>query len=159
MAQTADGREKSGKKVIADNRKARFNYHIEEVFEVGIVLSGPEIKAIRAGQVNLSDSYVTHQSGELWLQNVHISKYTFLDDALYEPTRKRKLLMHKREIERLASKSEQKGFTIVPLEIYLTKGRAKLSIALAKGKNAPDKRRSVQERELNREAQRAMKKG
>jgi SsrA-binding protein len=140
-----------------ENRKARFNYIIDEVFEAGIVLTGPEIKSVRAGQVNLSDSYVSHQAGELWLMNVHISKYAFLNDPHYEPNHRRKLLMHKIEIERLAAIVEQKGFTLVPLEMYLLKGKAKLSIALAKGKNAPDKRRTSQERELKREAERAMK--
>jgi SsrA-binding protein len=157
MSQENPSKDQGGKKVVADNKKARFAYHIDEVFEAGIVLSGPEIKAIRAGGVNLSDSYISPMRGELWLVNAHISPYTFNADPLYQPTRRRKILMHKMEIERLTAKAEQKNFTIVPLQMYLQRGRAKLSVALAKGKDAPDKRRTTRERELNREAERAMK--
>ncbi len=149
--------EASGMKVIADNRKARFSYHLEERFEAGLVLLGAEIKSIRAGNVNLADSYISPYQGELFLVNAHISKYAFSDDAKYDPTRRRKLLMHKREIERLTGRIEQKGYTLVPTKIYLKKGRAKLEIALAKGKAAPDKRETKKKRELDREAERAMK--
>lgn len=149
--------EPGGIKVIAVNRKARFQYHIVEDFEAGIVLTGAEIKSVRQGNVNLSDSYVSVRRGELWLLNAHIGKYAFHTDLEYDPTRARKLLMHRREIERLRGQIEQKGFTAVPLQLYLKRGYAKLQIALAKGKDAPDKRQAVRDRETKREAQRAMK--
>jgi SsrA-binding protein len=149
----------SGLKVVAVNKKARFNYHIVEKFEAGIVLTGNEIKSVRAGMINLRESYVRPQDGELFLIGAHIKEYKHSSAREYNPTRTRKLLMHKREIQKLRSKVEAKGHTIVPLRIYLKLGRAKLEIALAKGKDAPDKRKSIMDREKKREAERAMKRG
>lgn len=149
--------DETGRKVIALNRKARHNYHIVEKFEAGLVLTGGEIKSVRAGEVTLSESYVSPSNGELWLVNAHIKQYRFDPSRDYDPARKRKLLMHKHEIEKLIGRVEQKGFTIVPLQIHLKRGYAKVEIGLAKGKAAPDKRVATKERELDREAQRAMK--
>jgi len=147
----------SDRKIIVANKKARFNYHIEETFEAGIVLTGPEIKSIRDGGVSISESYIVPEGDELFLINAHIKPYAFNPDTKYSPTRKRKLLMHKREIDRLRGRVEAKGYTIVPLNVYLRRGLAKVEIALAKGKASPDKRQATKERELKREAERAIK--
>lgn len=146
-------------KIIALNKKAKFNYEILEKFEAGIVLSGNEIKSIRLGKINLSESYISPKNGELWLENAYINEYSHSSEKHYSPTRKRKLLMHRQEINKLTGRVEKKGLTIVPLSIYLKKGMAKLEVALARGKNAPDKRKTIKERELKREAERAMKRG
>ena len=147
----------AGHKVIAVNKKARFNYHIDETFEAGMVLTGGEIKSIRVGKINLEESYIVVRNSELFLMQAHISPYQFDTNTGYDPTRKRKLLMHKHEIDRLRGKVEAKGFTLVPTKLYLKRGRAKLELALAKGKAAPDKRDSIRDREAKREAERAMK--
>ncbi|MCB0329911.1 MAG: SsrA-binding protein SmpB [Bdellovibrionales bacterium] len=147
----------AGFKVVADNRKARFNYHLEEFFEAGIVLTGGEIKSIRDGGVSLGESYIVPHKGELFLINAHIKPYKFDTQTKEEPTRRRKLLMHKREIEKLTGRVEAKGYTIVPVKLYLKRGRAKLEIALAKGKDIGDKRETTKAREAKREAERALK--
>ena len=147
----------SGHKLIAQNKKARFDYHILETFEAGIVLSGAEIKSVRQGEVSLAESYVRPEKGEIFLLAAHIKPYSFNADKEYDPVRKRKLLMHKHEIEKLRGKVEQKGLTIVALRIYLKRGRAKIEIALAKGKDAPDKRQTSKEREAKREISRLVK--
>ena len=157
MAKKKKGAAESGLKVVHVNKKARFNYEILEKFEAGIVLTGAEIKSIREGKISLGEAYVSPKNEELFLHNSHIPQYTNSNDAKYNPNRVRKLLMHKREIKKLQGRVEQKGLTIVPTRVYLEKGRAKLEIALARGKDAPDKRKTIKERELNREAQRAMK--
>jgi SsrA-binding protein len=147
-----------GGKVIAINKKARFNYHIVETLEAGIVLTGVEIKSIRAGNINLAESYVRPQGGEVFLLGAHIRQYSHsggLKD--YDPVRPKKLLLHKHEIDKFRGRVEAKGMTIVPLKIYLKHGRAKLEIGLAKGKDAPDKRHSVKERDAKREMARAIK--
>ena len=144
-------------KIICVNKKARFNYHILEKFEAGLVLTGPEIKSIRKGEVNIEQSYITPHNGELFLVGAHIKPYQFSADPDYDPIRRRKLLMHKHEINKLAARVEQKGLTIVPLQLHFRRGYAKLEIALAKGKDAPDKRRTIKEREGKVEAARAMK--
>ncbi len=149
--------EPDGLKVIEVNKKAGFNYHLLEKFETGIVLTGGEIKSIRQGHISLTESYVAVQDNELFLLNAHINQYSHDTDLKYDPRRKRKLLMHRLEIDRLRAKVEQKGLTIVPTRIYLKKGRAKLEIALAKGKAAPDKRDVIKDRERKRDAERAMK--
>lgn len=146
-------------KIVAKNKKARFNYEILEKFEAGLVLSGNEIKSIRLGKINLSESYVNPKKGELWLENAYINEYSHSSEKFYNPTRSRKLLMHRQEINKLTGRVEKKGLTIVTLSIYLKKGKAKLEVALARGKNAPDKRKTSKERELKREAERAMKRG
>lgn len=144
-------------KVIALNKKARFQYHIIETCEAGLVLSGAEIKSVRLGQITLNESYVMPWQGELFLHGAHIAPYSHSGAHDYDPTRKRKLLLHKHEIEKFSGRVEAKGLTIVPLRIYLKRGRAKLEIALAKGKDAPDKRESVKAREGKREMERVLK--
>ena len=148
-----------GFKVISDNKKARFNYHLEEFFEAGLVLTGGEIKSIREGKVSLNESYIIPSRGELFLINAHINPYRFDTSSKEDPTRKRKLLMHKREIEKLTGRVEAKGYTLVPVRLYLKNGRAKLEIALAKGKDRGDKRATVKDREAKREAERVLKRG
>lgn len=149
--------DEGGKKIVCVNRKARFNYQILETFEAGLVLTGAEIKSVRKGEISLEESYIAPRNGELWLLNAHVKGYQFSDQAEYDPVRRRKLLMHKHEINKLTSRVEQKGLTLVPLQLYLRKGRAKLELALAKGKAAPDKRQTIKEREADREARRAMR--
>jgi SsrA-binding protein len=145
-----------GGKVITVNRKARFDYHILDTFEAGMVLTGAEIKSIRAGEITLNEGYVRPQSGELFLLNVYVKPYAHSADKEYDPRRPRKLLLHRREIEKLIRETETKGVTIVPLQLYLKGGRAKLEIAIAKGKAAPDKRQSIKQREADRDVARAM---
>jgi len=145
-------------KVLAANRRARFDYHILDTFEAGMVLTGAEIKSMRLGEMSISEAYVRPQRGELFLLNAHIQPYSHSGDKEYDPRRPRKLLMHRREIDRLVRELETKGTTIVPLEIHLSKGRAKLQIGLGKGKAAPDKRQDIKKRETDREIARAMSK-
>jgi SsrA-binding protein len=144
--------------VVAQNRKARFDFHILETFEAGIVLTGTEIKSVRAGKANLREGYVRIDGGELWLVNVHISPYEQGTHYNHEPLRRRKLLMTRQEIRRLASKVEEKGLTLIPLRMYIKESRwAKIEIALAKGKQAHDKRDAVAERDANRDMARAVR--
>ena len=142
---------------IAVNRRARHDYHIDESYEAGIVLLGSEVKSLRAGKANLKDSYARIENGEMWLLNVHISPYAAASQFGHEPTRKRKLLLHAREIERLHGKVKERGFTLIPLRLYFKDGRAKVEIGLARGKKLYDKRESIREREMRREVDRAMK--
>ncbi len=147
-----------GLKVITKNRKAFFDYHIEETIEAGIVLTGNEIKSIRLGRVNLKDSFARVMNNELFLLNVHISPYRMADGFSNEdPERRRKLLVHKREIKRLIGKTKVKGFTLVPTKMYFKRGKVKVEIALARGKTHYDKRESIKRKESDREMERAMK--
>lgn len=146
-----------GIKILAENRKARFNYHILETFEAGMALQGWEIKSIREGHINLAESYIRADKNELYLVGAHIMPYAYAKDRELEPVRKRKLLMHRYEIDKLNSKVKLRGFTMVALKIYLKGGRAKLEIAVAKGKNAPDKRQAVRERDVKRDMARALR--
>ena len=143
-------------KVIANNRKARHDYHIEDSLEAGLVLTGSEIKSIRAGQVNLRDSYGTVRDDELWLVNAHIAPYKQATHTNHEPKRDRKLLLHRREINRLIGKLQEKGLTLVPLKLYLKNGRAKVEMGLARGKRQYDKRQSLRERDDRRQIDRAL---
>ena len=144
--------------LIAENRRARFEYHIEEQFEAGVVLDGWEVKAIRAGQVQLTDGYVVIRNGELFLIGCRINALRSASTHVSpEADRTKKLLMHKNEIERLIGKVEQKGYTLVPLNLHWKNGRVKCEIALAKGKAEHDKRDTIKEREGKREVERAMK--
>jgi SsrA-binding protein len=145
------------KKVVATNRRATHDYFIEDTFEAGIVLAGSEIKSIRAGRVNLRDSYGQIRSGELWLINMHVAPYDPASRENHEPRRPRKLLMHRREIARLAGKIQERGYTLVPLRLYLKNNRAKVELGLARGKRQYDKRQSIAERETQREIDRAVK--
>ena len=151
--------EDNGSKLICENRKARFNYEILDTFEAGVVLTGAEIKSVRAGGISIAESYVRAENGEMVILQMHINPYQFNSLAGYEPERKRKLLLHKGEIDKLQNSIERKGLTIVPLKVYLKRGYAKVLIALAKGKASPDKRETIRRREANRDAARAMKRG
>jgi len=146
-----------GIQVIATNRKAARDFHLEERHEAGLVLKGTEIKSIRAGRVNLSDGYVQPRDGELWLVNVHIAPYEPSGRHGHEPRRPRKLLLHRREIHRLISRVQERGYTIVPVRLYLRDGRAKVEIALARGKRQYDKRQAIARRDAEREVDRALK--
>jgi len=147
----------AGIKVIATNRKAGRDFHLEERHEAGLVLAGTEIKSIRAGMVNLSDGYVQPRDGELWLFNVHIAPYDPAGRYGHEPHRPRKLLLHRREIARLVSRVQERGYTIVPVKLYLKEGLAKVEIALARGKRKYDKREAIAKRDAEREIDRALK--
>lgn len=147
----------AGRKLVASNRKARHDYTIEDVFEAGLVLSGTEVKALRAGRASLIDSWCEVENGEAWLMGAHIAEYAQGTWTNHAPRRKRKLLLHREEIERLESKTREKGQTIVPLQLYFLDGRAKVEIALARGKKDWDKRQALRERQDNLEAQRAMR--
>lgn len=144
-------------KSVAQNRKARFHYEILEKFEAGIVLTGSEVKSLRADRANLSDAYATVQNGELFLVHCHISPYPPAARNNHEPTRTRKLLMHATEIERLIGKVKEKGLTLVPLKIYFKGNRAKVELALGQGKKLFDKRETIKKRESARQMARAMK--
>ena len=144
-------------KTVTTNRKAYRNYHIQDSVEAGIVLTGTEIKSIRAGRANLADAYVRPEGGELWLLNAHIARYDAASYMSHEPTRPRKLLLHRKEIASLASKVAEKGLTLVPLRIYLKDDRAKVAVALARGKKLYDKRQSIMRRETEIEIGRAIK--
>ena len=145
-----------GVKIVAQNRRAAHDYFLEDRFEAGIVLLGSEIKSIRAGRANLKEAYVQAQAGEVFLLNAHIAAYDPAARQNHDPLRVRKLLLHKKEIARLRQKVQLKGYTIVPLKVYLSKGRAKVEIALAKGKRQYDKREAIAKRESQREIARAM---
>ncbi|HRX03111.1 MAG: SsrA-binding protein SmpB [Anaerolineae bacterium] len=150
-------KEKSDVKVVASNRKARHDYIIEETFEAGIVLTGTEIKSIRAGRVNLQDSFAMIRGGEVWLIGAHVSPYSHGNRENHEPRRERKLLMHRREILRLHGKIQEKGWTLIPLQIHLRNGRAKVQLGLARGKKLYDKRDSIAKHDHDREMRRALK--
>ena len=142
--------------LIASNRRARYDYHIDETFEAGISLIGTEVKALRAGRASLTDGWVNIDGGEAWLEGVHISEYAQGTWTNHAPRRRRKLLLHRAQIDKLAGKSREKGYTIVPLRMYFSDGRAKVEIALARGKREWDKRQALREKQDAREAERAM---
>jgi len=144
-------------RTIAVNRKAYHDYHIQESLEVGIVLKGSEIKSIRAGKVNLRDAYAKPENGELWLYNSHIASYDAASYNTHEPTRPRKLLLHKGEIDSFAGKVAQRGLTLVPLKLYIKHGIAKVELGVAKGKKVYDKREAIARKEVDRKIERALK--
>jgi SsrA-binding protein len=144
-----------GRKVIASNRRARHNYEILETIECGMMLQGSEVKSLRAGQAQLKDGYAELRNGELWLMNVHIAPYQFARFGGHEPERPRKLLVHRRELNRLVGKVNEAGLTLIPLSIYFVNGLAKTELALAKGRRTIDKRHRIKEREVQRELDRA----
>jgi SsrA-binding protein len=146
-----------GQKVVAQNRKARHDYTIEDRVEAGLVLTGTEVKSLRAGRASLVDGYAYVDRGEAWLDAVHIPEYGQGTWTNHPPRRKRKLLLHKEEIEKLAAKVSQGGYTLVPLSLYFSDGRAKVELAIAKGKKEYDKRQALRERQDKREAERAMR--
>jgi SsrA-binding protein len=146
-----------GIKVIATNRKARYQYRFDATYEAGLVLRGSEIKSIRAGRVSLQEGFVLIEGGEAWLVNVHIAQYDPASSQNHEPRRRRKLLLHRREIDRLQSRVQEKGYTVVPTKLYLKDGRAKVEIALARGKKQYDKRQTIAKRDSKRQVERALK--
>ena len=145
-----------GQKVVATNRKARHDYTIEDTYEAGLVLTGTEVKSLRAGRASLVDGYAFIDGGEAWLDAVHIPEYHEGTWTNHPPRRKRKLLLHKQQILKLTSKVKEGGYTLVPLQLYFSDGRAKVEIAVAKGKREYDKRQVLRERQDRREAERAM---
>ncbi|MGB3413552.1 MAG: SsrA-binding protein SmpB [Microbacteriaceae bacterium] len=145
-----------GRKVVATNRKARHDYLIEETIEAGLVLSGTEVKSLRLGRASLVDGYAFIERGEAWLDAVHIPEYTEGTWTNHAPRRKRKLLLHKKEILKLSASVAQGGYTLIPLSLYFSDGRAKVELAVAKGKKDYDKRQALRERQDKREADRAM---
>ena len=156
MAHHSAGKSARGgeSKTLCANRKARYDYHIEETFEAGVVLLGSEVKSIRQGRANLRDGYAAFSGGELFLHNCHISPYEQASQYNLDPLRPRKLLMHRTEIERLIVKVEQKGLTLVPMSLYLKGPRVKVNLALARGKKDYDRREDIKEREADREVAR-----
>ena len=152
------GKTKDGRKVVAENRRARRDYFIEDVIEAGIMLTGTEVKALREGQANIAESYASPEDGAIWLINANIPEYSAGNRQNHEPKRKRKLLLHKREIARLTQAVERKGFTIAPLKLYFNaRGVAKLELGLAQGKKLHDKRDTVKERDWSRQQQRLLR--
>ncbi|MCC7124466.1 MAG: SsrA-binding protein SmpB [Acidobacteria bacterium] len=143
--------------LIADNRKAFHDYHVLETFEAGIALLGTEVKGIREGRANLRDAYARVENGEVWLYQVHINPYSHRGYVDHDPKRKRRLLLHRYEIRKLIGKTVEKGLTLVPTKLYFKNGRVKVAIALAKGKQAHDKRETIKRRETDRETRAAMK--
>ncbi|MBI3975121.1 MAG: SsrA-binding protein SmpB [Armatimonadetes bacterium] len=147
----------TGEKVVATNRKARHEYEILETLEAGLALRGTEVKSLREGLVNFKDSYVAIQNGEAWLIGCHVSPYHHGTAANHDPERQRKLLLHRREIQRLIGKTAERGLTIVPLRLYFKQGRAKLEVGLARGRKLHDKRAVLRERETRREMDKALR--
>ncbi|HEU0141455.1 MAG TPA: SsrA-binding protein SmpB [Bryobacteraceae bacterium] len=146
----------SGFKILSDNRQAGHNYHLMDRFEAGLVLTGTEVKSARTGKIQLKDSYAEVVSNEAWLVNAHISHYTHGNRENHEPVRRRKLLLHRREIDKLAGKTREKGLSLIPTKIYLKEGRIKVELALAKGKKLHDKREAERTREQQAEARAAL---
>lgn len=144
-------------KIACENRKARHDYFIHETFEAGIELKGTEVKSLRVGKANLKDSYGVIKNGEIFVEHIHISPYEQGNIFNHDPLRKRKLLMHKKEIVKLFSKTREKGFTLIPLKIYFKNGRAKMELALASGKHNYDKRAALAEKSAKRDIERAIK--
>jgi SsrA-binding protein len=145
----------AGHKVVATNRKARYNYEILDTFEVGIVLLGSEVKSLRDAQIQLKDSYASIRGGEVWLENAHIAPYQCAEGGGHDPERPRKLLLHRREIDRLYGRIKEESLTLVPLQVYFKNGRAKVELGLGKGKRTRDKRRDIINRQQKREMDRA----
>jgi len=144
-------------KIIVTNRRARYDYKFLETWEAGIVLTGTEVKSLREGKITLTDSYATVENGEVYLCNVHVPPYKQGSSFNHEPTRRRKLLLHRTEIRRLIGRVVEKGLTLIPLRVYFLRGRAKVEIALAKGKREYDRRQTIAERDARREMERTLK--
>ena len=141
---------------MATNRRARHDYQIEETFEAGVVLTGAEVKSLRAGRASLGEAYARVAGGEAWVENLHISPYPNASARSYDPRRPRKLLLHRREIDRLIGRTQERGLTLVPLRLYFRRGLAKLEIGLGRGRRRYEKRRAIAEREQRREMERAV---
>ena len=155
-AQTASSNRQAGRKVIAQNRKARHDYTVEDVYEAGVVLTGTEVKSLRLGRASLVDGFAAIDGGEIFLHNVHIPEYEQGSWTNHEPRRVRKLLLHRGEIERLVGKTQESGLTLVPLALYFSNGKVKVEIALARGKRSYDKRQDLARRDADREVERAL---
>tara|TARA_B100001741_G_C16240869_1_gene453891 strand:+ start:83 stop:553 length:471 start_codon:yes stop_codon:yes gene_type:complete len=147
-----------GLKIISLNRKASFNYFFDDLFEAGVVLKGSEIKSVRDGKVNISDAYAIEKGGEIFLINSHISSYKQASHSNHNPTSERKLLLNKKEINKLIGKMQKEGFTLIPTKMYFKKGKAKLEIAVAKGKKQFDKRQAIKRKDWNRDKARYVRK-
>lgn len=145
-----------GRKLIAQNKKARHDYTIEDVYEAGLVLTGTEVKSLRAGRASLVDAYAVIKDGEVWLHNMHVPEYVLGTWTNHEPRRTRKLLMHRTEIAKLIGKTKESGLALVPLQLYFRDGKAKVEIALARGKKTYDKRQALAARDAGREVARAL---
>lgn len=143
--------------VVASNRRARFDYEIIDTFEAGMVLLGSEVKSLREGKASINEAYASERHGELWLESMNIPPYTYAREGGHEPTRPRKLLLHKREITRIGEKLREQSLTLVPTRVYFSNGRAKVELALGKGKRSIDKRQSIKKREQQREMDRAQR--
>jgi len=146
-----------GKKIIASNRRARHDYHIEDVLEAGLVLTGTEVKSLRAGRATLTDGYGTITDSEIWLHGVHIPEYTQGTWTNHEPRRVRKLLLHRKEIDKLASSTRERGLTLIPLSLYFKDGKVKIELGLARGKRTYDKRQDLAKRDAAREVDRELR--
>ncbi len=144
-----------GDRTVATNRRARHDYAIEESFEAGMVLTGQEVKSLRAGRASLSDAFARVEGEEVWVENLHIPPYEMADTRRYDPKRPRKLLLHREEIRRLVGKTAERGLTLIPLKIYFTRGLAKMELGLGRGKRRFEKRDAIAEREHRREMERA----
>ena len=145
-----------GDRTVVSNRRARHDYEIEETFEAGLVLTGPEVKSLRAGRASLADSFARVRDDEVWLEGLHIPPYEMADQRSYHPTRPRKLLLHRAEIERLVGKTAERGLTLVPLKVYFTRGMAKVQLGLGRGRRRFEKRQAIAEREHRREVERTL---
>jgi SsrA-binding protein len=157
VAAKNQGRNAPGRVVIARNRKARHDYHIEDVLEAGLVLTGTEVKSLRAGRASLTDGFAQLADGEMWLHGVHIPVYAQGTWTNHEPRRPRKLLLHRKEIDRLAASTAERGLTLIPLSLYFSGGTAKVELALARGKRSYDKRQELARRDAAREVERAQR--
>lgn len=142
-------------KVVASNRRARFDYEILDTYEAGVVLLGSEVKSLREGKASINEAYASERHGELWLESMNIPPYTYAREGGHEPTRPRKLLLHKREITRIGEKLREQSLSLIPTRVYFSNGRAKVELALGKGKRTLDKRQSIKKREQQREMDRA----
>lgn len=145
-------------KIIAQNKKARFNYFVEDTYECGVVLEGTEVKSVKNGSISMVDAFAEITDGEVWVRNVHIAEYSFSSIFNHNPDRKKKLLLHREEIKRLQRKVEEKGYTLIPLDIYLKNGRVKITLGVCKGKKLYDKRDTIKQRDLDREMSRDFRK-
>lgn len=146
------------RKIIAVNKKARFNYFIEESLECGVVLQGTEVKSVKAGNVSFPDAFAEIKGGEVWMYGFHISEYAYSSVFNHDPDRPKKLLLHRDEIKRLIRKTEEKGYTLIPIEFYLKKGRVKITLGICKGKKLFDKRADIKQRDVDRDMQREFRK-
>lgn len=146
-------------KIIAQNKKAHFDYFVEEKYECGVALEGTEVKSVKNGNVSFADAFAEILKGEVWMRNFHISEYKFSSVFNHDPDRKKKLLLHKEEIKRLQRKVDEKGYTLVPLDVYLKNGRVKITLGVCKGKKQFDKRETIKQRDLNREMSRDFRNG